>query len=162
MDIISPVIEGLEGYEIILGGPNAGQPDETEIAALRSPEGIVLTRWAFTEEERKAIAAGEDLLVSVATFNHPFQPLKIEVGEKQRPEAVKRAMRLVDEYELRVLFQEVTGRQQNLQQEQIKLLKGDKNLNGLAKKLEEAKAKLERKKAEVFSEKPESKLVLAN
>lgn len=161
MDIISPVIEGLEGFEIILGGENAGQPEQTEIAALRSPEGIVLTRWAFTEEERRAIAAGEDLFVSSLTMNHPFQALKIEVGMKDRPETIKRTMRLVDEYELRVLFQEVTGRQQNLQQEQIKLLKGDKNLNSLAKKLEEAKAKLDQKKAEVFSEKPAQKLVLA-
>lgn len=161
MDIISPVIEGLEGYEIILGGSNAGQPEEAEIAALRSPEGIVLTRWAFTEEERRAIADGEDLFVSSLTFNNPFQALKIEVGMKTRPETIKREMRLVDEYELRVLYQEVSGRQQNLQQEQIKLLKGDKNLNSLAKKLEEAKVKLEVKKAEVFSEKPSPKLVLA-
>lgn len=162
MDIISPVVEGLEGYEIILGGKNADQPEYAELAALRSPEGITLTRWAFTEEERRAIAAGADLFVSAMTFNHPFQPLKIEVGQSKRPEAIKREMRLVDEYELRVLYQEVAGRTQNLQQEQIKLLKSDKNLNGMAKKLEEAKAKLERKKAEVFSEKPAQKLVLAN
>lgn len=161
MDTISPVIEGLEGYEIVLGGKNADQPDQAEIAALRSPEGIVMTRWAFTEEERRAIAAGEDLFVSTLTFNKPFQALKIEVGMQHRPETIKREMRLVDEYELRVLFQEVVGRQQKIQQEQLKLLNGDKDLKSLAKKLEEAKVKLERKKAEVFSDKPAPKLVLA-
>lgn len=158
MDTISPVIEGLEGYEV----KNSEQSPLGEIAALRSPEGIYLTRWAFTEEERKAIAAGEDLYVTTLTFNKPFQALKIEVGMQQRPETIKREMRLVDEYELRVLYQEVVGRQQKIQQEQIKLLNGDKDLKSLAKKLEEAKAKLERKKAEVFSDKPAPKLVLAN
>jgi hypothetical protein len=154
MDIISPVIKGLEGYEV--------KNDESDIAALRSPEGIYLTRWAFTEEERKAVAAGEDLFVSSLTYNHPFQALKIEVGITKRPETIKREMRLVDEYELRTLLNELNGRIKHLEDKKLKVLNGDKELADLAKKAHAAKEKLERKKAEVFSDKPAPSLALAN
>lgn len=41
---------------------------------------MLLTRWTFTEEERAAIAAGEDLYLGVLTFGQPLQPLSVQVG----------------------------------------------------------------------------------
>lgn len=45
---------------------------------LQTP--ILLTRWTFTDEERLAIAEGEDLFIGVLTFGHPMQPLQVMVG----------------------------------------------------------------------------------
>jgi len=41
---------------------------------------FLLTRWTFTDEERAAIAAGEDLYLGVLTFGQPLQPLSLQVG----------------------------------------------------------------------------------
>lgn len=41
---------------------------------------MLLTRWRFTDEERAAIAAGEDLYLGVLTFGQPLQPLAPQVG----------------------------------------------------------------------------------
>lgn len=51
-------------------------------AVYRTEEGHVtlLTRWKFTDEERAAIAAGEDLYLGVMTFGGPLQPLMAQVG----------------------------------------------------------------------------------
>lgn len=161
MDNIRPVIEGLEEYEVGLGGENADQPQYNELAALRSPEGIVTTRWTFTEEERNAIAAGEDIYLLTMTFNHPFQPVMLQVGIPEGKENFKRKMRLDDEMELRTLLNEVRGLAQQLQDKQIAILNADKQLRELAEETERAKKLLEKKKAEVFSEK-KSGLVLVN
>jgi hypothetical protein len=40
----------------------------------------LLTRWRFTDAERTAIAAGEDLYLAVLTFGQPLQPLAPQVG----------------------------------------------------------------------------------
>jgi hypothetical protein len=37
--------------------------------------GIVLTRWHPTDHERRAIAAGADLYLTIATGGQPLQPL---------------------------------------------------------------------------------------
>lgn len=53
------------------------------VAALyETAEGVpvLLTRWRFTDEERAAIAAGEDLYLGVMTFGKPLQPLMAGVG----------------------------------------------------------------------------------
>jgi hypothetical protein len=51
-------------------------------AALYEVDGIpaLLTRWTFTEEERRRIAEGEDLYLGVLTFGQPMQPVMIQVG----------------------------------------------------------------------------------
>ncbi len=41
---------------------------------------VLLTRWTFTDEERAAIANGEDLYLAVLTFGKPLQPLAPQVG----------------------------------------------------------------------------------
>lgn len=40
----------------------------------------MVTRWAFTPDERRAIAEGEDLYLRHLTFGHPFQPIAPSVG----------------------------------------------------------------------------------
>jgi hypothetical protein len=160
MDTISPVVEGLEGYEIRLGGESAGQPEYTELAALRSPEGILLMRWSLTEEERKAIAAGQDLYFSVLTFNHRFQPVKMEVGQAKTAAKLKREMRLEDEYELRQLMLASNQATNALAQRQIELIQRDEEAVRLGKEAEKARKRLERKNAEVFSTEKKSSLVL--
>jgi len=161
VDNIRPVVEGLEEYEIGIGGDNAAQPQYNELAALRSPEGIVITRWAFTEEERQAIAAGEDIYLSVMPFNHPFQPVSLRVGLPEGKENLRRKMRLDDDLELRILLNDVRTLGQELQTKQLAILNADKQLKELAEQTERAKKLLEKKKAEVFSEK-KSGLVLVN
>lgn len=73
---VSPVIPGLEPYEIVFG-PN--QPDVIPLPALRgsAPTYSVISRWRFTEEERQAIAQGADIFIIQETFGHSFQPTGI-------------------------------------------------------------------------------------
>lgn len=52
------------------------------VAAVYEQDGqrILLTRWRLDDEERARIAAGEDLYLSVMTFNNPLQPVSLQVG----------------------------------------------------------------------------------
>lgn len=45
----------------------------------------VLTRWQFSDEERKAIAAGADLLLGVLTDGNPLQPLALSIAGVETP-----------------------------------------------------------------------------
>ncbi len=163
-DSISPVVEGLEGYEIRLGGENANQPQYDELAALRSPEGLIMTRWGFTEEERKAISEGADLYLSVhlsvLNFNNPFQAVKLEVGQSKTAVKIKREMRLEDDYELRKLLLEARQATEALARRQHELINRDEEATKLGKEAEQARKRLDRKKAEVFATEKKSSLVL--
>lgn len=55
------------------------QPEYTPLPALVYPDGKVLTEWTFTDEERAAIARGENVRLWVWTFGHPLQPVALEV-----------------------------------------------------------------------------------
>jgi len=48
-----------EGARLIVFARN--QPEYTPLPALTFPDGRVLTEWSFSEEERAAIARGENL-----------------------------------------------------------------------------------------------------
>ncbi len=67
-------------WHVTVFGKN--QPEYQPLPALRreGPEGNVMTRWSFTEEERKLIAAGEDLWLEQLTFGQTFQPQRPTVG----------------------------------------------------------------------------------
>lgn len=63
------VAEGQDEYETLVA------------RASNPPQGITLTtRWQFSDEERLAIAAGADLMLSVLTFGAPLQPLALSVA----------------------------------------------------------------------------------
>lgn len=49
------------------------------LTALRTPDGIVFSRWQFTDDERALIASGASLLVQTMTFNQGLQPIKLNV-----------------------------------------------------------------------------------
>lgn len=39
-----------------------------------TPEGVSVTRWRFSEEERRLISEGKDLIITIQTFSTPMQP----------------------------------------------------------------------------------------
>jgi len=93
----SPVIVGLEPYEIIFG---EAQPEYQPLPALRSagPEISVMSRWELTPEEREMIANGADIFVSVWTFGRPYPPTLVRVMNKNSsPKVIKEEMRLDEE-----------------------------------------------------------------
>ena len=75
--------------------PNTGAPEVT--FASDQPQYIpvvigiyereigkgLLTRWTFTDEERQAIANGEDIYVMQLNFNTPMTPMKVTVGPQE-------------------------------------------------------------------------------
>ena len=60
------------------------QPEYQQLPVLRNSTGVVLSRWHLTDKERKAIADGADVFLSIWTFMQPLQPLRIEIGECDR------------------------------------------------------------------------------
>lgn len=40
----------------------------------------ILTRWRLSDEDRRRIAAGEDVYVALMTFGGPMQPISVQVG----------------------------------------------------------------------------------
>ena len=75
-----PVIEGMESEEIVYA---ADQPQYIPLRTLKSQGawGRVISRWTFTDEQRKAIAEGADVLLELSTFNRPLQPIRMMVSD---------------------------------------------------------------------------------
>jgi hypothetical protein len=75
---VSPVMPGSEPIEIVLG---KDQPEYNPLPAvyLDTESHPVITRWRFTEEERRAIADGADVILTQLTFNTPFSPIHLQV-----------------------------------------------------------------------------------
>jgi hypothetical protein len=44
-----------------------------------------LARYEFTDEERKLIAEGADLVVAEMLFGHPYTPMALEIVPKNTP-----------------------------------------------------------------------------
>jgi hypothetical protein len=81
MESVSPVMPGSSEIEIVLG---KGQPEYVELPAVYL-EGIhrpMVTRWRLSHEERVAIAAGADIVLTQLTFCQPFQPVHLQVCEQ--------------------------------------------------------------------------------
>jgi hypothetical protein len=82
MQPTSPVlVPELQPEEIVYA---KDQPEYLPLPVLRSPQGVVLSRWKLSDQDRAAIAAGADILLSIWTFNRPLSPLLIEVAEVDR------------------------------------------------------------------------------
>lgn len=84
-----PVVEGLEAQETVYA---KDQPEYTPLRTLRSSDeaGRVISRWAPTPEQRKAIADGADIYLELLTFNGPLQPIRMAVSDgKLDPDWVK-------------------------------------------------------------------------
>jgi hypothetical protein len=76
MQAKSPVVEGLEPYEIVLG---SDQPQYQPLHVLRTPGPSygVMSRWVPSEEERKLIAEGADIYLTLWTFGNSYPPTMI-------------------------------------------------------------------------------------
>lgn len=76
----SPVFEF--GTEVVYA---KDQPEYIPLPAIRFPaqEGLVVTRWTFTSEERDAIYDGADLYLATWTFNQPLQPLLLTTSPEE-------------------------------------------------------------------------------
>lgn len=56
------------------------QPEYNPLPSVRTPDGRVITRWSPTDAERSAILRGEDIFLTILTFNTPLQPVLLTVG----------------------------------------------------------------------------------
>jgi hypothetical protein len=45
---------------------------------MNSP--LLVSRWKPSDEEREALAAGDDIYLSILTFGRPMQPVAVQVG----------------------------------------------------------------------------------
>lgn len=78
----------MKPVEPIIHGANlpvtkiAEKQDEYQtLPAYISPEGTVLTRWKLTWRERLLVLLLGDIYLWVETFNHPLQPVCLQVEE---------------------------------------------------------------------------------
>lgn len=81
MKPVSPVVPGLEPYEINFG---VDQPQYEPLPCLRSSRATgykVMSRWQPSDEERRQIAAGADVYLTQITFGHEFQPSVLVVSD---------------------------------------------------------------------------------
>lgn len=99
---VTPVVVGLEPYELKIGGPENNQPQFFTLHALRATDGRVMSRWRLTEEERQAVANGADLYLTLYTEGR-YPPTRLEVNLSDAPDSVKTDMRLDEELSLRLL-----------------------------------------------------------
>lgn len=93
----APVIRGLELFEHTFGGPQNQQPQYFPLPVLIA-NGIVTSRWHLTAEERAAVAAGADILVSLATGGAvPPQRVVIAAMDSD-PMSMAEALGIVGDY----------------------------------------------------------------
>lgn len=118
MDSISPVIPGLEPYEINISGPENNQPEFKTLHVLHSPEGKILTRWQLTPEEREAVAKGADIYFTLVTMNQPVMPMSCQVitPSADIADIIKIGFNLDDDLDLRMLTENVKNAVQALEQ----------------------------------------------
>lgn len=62
----------------------ADQPEYQQLPALVFPDGKVLREWCFTEEERAAVAKGENLRLWIWTFGRPLQPIALALTDERK------------------------------------------------------------------------------
>lgn len=78
---VSPVMPGSGPIEIILG---KDQPEYNPLPAVYLDNDLrpMITRWRFSDEEREAIGAGADVVMTQLTFGRPFSPVHLQVTER--------------------------------------------------------------------------------
>ena len=78
MTPVSPVMPGSEPIEVVLG---KDQPQYAPLPAvyLDSTARPMITRWRLSDEERRAVADGADIVLQQLTFQQPFQPVNLQI-----------------------------------------------------------------------------------
>lgn len=77
---VAPVIPGIAEIDEVEWAKN--QPEYDTLPAItyrENPQVPVTSRWKFTDAERKAIAEGADLYLTLLTFGTPLQPICVQV-----------------------------------------------------------------------------------
>lgn len=69
-----------EGTKLVVYAKN--QPEYIPLPVIKYPDGLLLTEWKLTEEEREAIIRGENIKLWIWTFNNPLQPIALEVTKE--------------------------------------------------------------------------------
>lgn len=54
------------------------QPEYQSLPAFVDPEGLVLTEWEPSDEDRRVLANGGRIRLWTHTFGHPLQPIQME------------------------------------------------------------------------------------
>jgi hypothetical protein len=78
MKPVSPVMPGSQGIEVIYGA-NQHEYEPLPAVYLDTPSRPVLSRWHLTMEERSAVAAGADIVLTLLTFGNPITPSHLQV-----------------------------------------------------------------------------------
>ncbi len=76
--MISPVQQVVPGFNIPTVVFAENQPEYIPLPAWRGEDGTVVTRWRFGWKERLLLLLTGDLWLTVLTFNHPLQPVKLD------------------------------------------------------------------------------------
>jgi len=59
------------------------QPEYLPLPAFSTPDGIVTSIWKPTDKERKAIADGANIALSLCTNHQPLQPIIMAVAHNK-------------------------------------------------------------------------------
>lgn len=75
---VSPVMPGSETIELVYG---KNQPEYVPLPAvyLDTPSRPVLSRWRLSDEERAAVAAGADIVLTLLSFGNPLTSSHLQV-----------------------------------------------------------------------------------
>ena len=77
MQPVSPVLsEDYKPFEKVYA---KDQLQYNQLPVIRHQDGVLLSRWRLSAEERAAIANGADIMLTNHTFNQPLQPVRLEV-----------------------------------------------------------------------------------
>lgn len=60
------------------------QPEYIPLPALVFPDGTILTEWQPSEEERAAIARGENIRLWIWTYGRTLQPVALDVTDERK------------------------------------------------------------------------------
>lgn len=73
----SPVIRGVDPEKETVYAED--QPEYIPLPTLRTPDGIVLSRWELSDEELQTVMATRSVYLALHTFNQPLQPIIMAV-----------------------------------------------------------------------------------
>lgn len=74
MHPLSPVIPSAEADEVVYAKE---QPEYIPLPSVKTPDGVVLTRWSVNEEEKRRIIEQGYIYLMVNTFNQALQPVML-------------------------------------------------------------------------------------
>ena len=73
---IDPALVPPNSKAVVMG---EHQPEFLDLPSVRTPDGKIITRWTFTEEERLSILRGGDIYLTVYSYG-PMYPVCLSVG----------------------------------------------------------------------------------